>query len=345
MKQSFQFTERIVCICGRNGMGKTNLLDAVYYLGFTKSYFTRMDALNVHQGAIGFRLEGNCTIENEESTLVCVLRETGKKEFLVNNTPYAKLADHIGRYPSVMISPDDIKIITEGSEERRRYIDTLLSQLDAEYLRHLIEYNKILQQRNGYLKLLSESRSSDLTLLDVYDKQLAVHGEYIFSSRKKYILQLIPMILESYIRIAGSNEHLELKYESQLSNYSFAQLLQKNREKDIASVRSNAGIHKDDLSVLLNERPFKYIASQGQRKSFLFGLKLSEFEMLATSKGFAPLLLLDDVFEKLDEHRMHNLLHRVCLEQNGQVFITDTHCERIKDQFAKLKIGYQLIEL
>ena len=186
-QQSFQFNERMVGICGNNGVGKTNLLDAIYYLCFTKSYFSKTDATNVLQGAMGFRLEGNFSYEEEKFKLVCILRETGKKEFLVNEELYSKLSQHIGRFPAVIITPDDVQIITDGSEERRRFLDALLSQLDPAYLQHLMDYNKVLQQRNGYLKLLAEKKSTDTQLLDVYDKQLVMHGNYIYDSRLKQL--------------------------------------------------------------------------------------------------------------------------------------------------------------
>lgn len=345
IRQTFQFKERLIGICGKNGIGKTNLLDAIYYLCFTKSYFTKLDALNAHEGTIGFRIEGNFELNAEAAKLVCILRETGKKEFLVNDMPYSRLAQHVGRYPAVIITPDDVQIITNGSEERRRYMDALFSQLDASYLQHLIDYSKILQQRNGYLKLLAENKSADVQLMDVYDKQLVTKGNYIFSSRKKYLLQLLPMIKEAYAQIAGTNDLLEINYSSQLHKTSFDQLLSQYRDKDRITQRTNAGIHKDELEILLNYQSFKSRASQGQRKSLLFALKLSEFELLKLSNGFAPLLLLDDVFEKLDEGRMQNLLIRVCDQNAGQVFITDTHPDRIKQHFDRLSINYQLLEL
>lgn len=344
-QQSFRFTERLVGICGNNGVGKTNLLDSIYYLCFTKSYFSRSDGPNVLQGAHGFRIEGAMELDHEASKLVCILRETGKKEFLINEEGYSKLAAHVGRFPAVIITPDDVQIITGASDERRRFIDALLSQLDASYLQKLIDYNRILQQRNGFLKMAAENRINDISLLDVYDKQLCEAGNYIYHYRKEQLLQLLPMISDLYGQIAGAQEALDLQYESQLSDQPFDQLLKKSRERDRLAQRTNTGIHRDDLQVLLKDQPFKSIASQGQRKSLLFALKLAEFEFLKNSKGFAPILLLDDVFEKLDAVRMHNLLQRVCVENDGQVFITDTHSDRIYEHLEALGMEYQLIEL
>lgn len=344
-QQSFRFTERLVGICGNNGVGKTNLLDSIYYLCFTKSYFSRSDAPNVLQGANGFRIEGAMNLEDEANKLVCVLRETGKKEFAVNEELYSKLAAHVGRFPAVIITPDDVQIITGTSEERRRFIDALLSQLDGQYLQKLIDYNRILQQRNSFLKLAAENRTNDMSLLDVYDKQLSDAGNYIYSFRKKQLATLIPLISDLYGQIAGTEEELKLDYASQLHKQEFEQLLKQYRDKDRLSQRSNVGIHRDDIDISLKEQAFKNIASQGQRKSLLFALKLAEFEFLKNSKGFAPILLLDDVFEKLDAQRMHNLLQRVCVENDGQVFITDTHSERIYEHLEALGMEYQLIEL
>lgn len=337
----FEFSHRIVGICGRNGIGKTNLLDAIYYCCFTKSYFTRSDSQNVLQGAAGFRIEGQFSLNREPLKVVCILRETGRKEFLVQDEAYDKLALHIGRLPCVIIAPDDVQIITGGSEERRRLLDALLSQLDPVYLQHLMDYNKVLQQRNGFLK----AAPADQGLLEVYDAQLVQYGVYVFEKRKAFLQAFLPLVVRFYQQIAGAVEPVELVYESQLHETGFAELLVRYRTHDLMRQRTGGGIHKDDIQAQLKGQPFKAMASQGQRKSLLFALKLAEFETLKEAKGFAPLLLLDDVFEKLDEGRMGNLLEYVCKGNEGQVVITDTHAGRIEAHLEKLEMNYQLIHL
>lgn len=342
--KEFHFNSRIVGISGANGIGKTNLLDAIYYLCFTKSYFGRTDAQSVCSGFAGFRIEGHFTISEQEAGVVCIFRETGKKEVLLNGDPYERFAQHIGKFPLVIIAPDDVRIITEGSEERRRFIDAILSQLNAEYLQKLINYNRVLQQRNSYLRSMNGG-PADSYLLETYDQQLAGDGTYIFEERSKFMSECISRVYQFYRQISASEEDLRVKYESQLTQQGFRDLLAASRDRDIFSQRTNTGIHKDDLIISLQNRPFKVIASQGQRKSLLFAMKLSEFSILQENKGFAPLLLLDDVFEKLDELRMHNLLDWVCVKNGGQIFITDTHRERIEDHFGKLGVDYQILSL
>lgn len=342
---AFSFDERIVGICGKNGVGKTNLLDALYYLCFTKSYFGRSDQQNVTRGAAGFRIEGHLVEAGRMTELVCILRETGKKEFLTDGEAYERFSRHIGRFPCVIIAPDDIQIVTGASEERRRFLDALLSQLDAEYLQRLIGYNKILQQRNGFLKSLSERRLTDRGLLEVYDGQLVRTGEQIFERRRKFLQEFLPLAGYYYTLIAGIEEPISLGYESQLLHGEFAGLLGKGLERDLALQRTGVGIHRDDIGLTFADLPFKAMASQGQRKSMLFALKLAEYETLKRDKGFAPVLLLDDVFEKLDQTRMRNLLDRVCAQDDGQIFITDTHAERIRGELEGLGVGYQLIGL
>lgn len=343
--RSYDFTERVVGICGNNGAGKTNLLDAIHYLCFTKSYFTRVDGNNVRKGNDGFRLEGLLGLQGKAEKAVCILRETGRKEFVVNDRSYDKFSQHIGRYPCVIIAPDDAELITGGSEERRKFLDALLSQLDEEYLQQLILYTKTLQYRNSLLKNFAETGKRNIELLDIIDEQLLKPGEIIFNKRKEFLVSFLPLAKHLYNDIAGHPEEINLFYESELLQASFSELLQATRNKDLQVQRTCSGIHRDDLDIQLDNQDFKNIASQGQRKSLLFALKLAEMEVLEKAKGFAPLLLLDDVFEKLDESRISNLLRKVCIENEGQVFITDTNEERLKRHLDDLSVRHQLIQL
>ena len=342
--RTFNFNERIVGICGNNGVGKTNLLDAIHYLCFTKSYFTR-DNLNIQNGQQGFRLEGELELDDKKENAVCILRETGKKEFSVNDSIYEKFAAHIGRYPCVIIAPDDIQIITGGSEERRRFLDALLSQLDKDYLQNLISYNKILVQRNALLKSFYETGNKNLSLLDVLDEQLQQPGNHVFEKRKNFLVSFLPAVKKRYAEIAKQEENIALHFQSELNQSSFAELLHLNRQRDMAAQRTTGGIHRDELVFNLGDQLFRNTASQGQRKSLLFALKLAEMNVLKENKGFAPLLLLDDVFEKLDEERIAGLLHHVCIENKGQVFITDTNEERLAQHLDSLSVVYQSIKL
>jgi len=344
--QQFQFSERLVGICGKNGLGKTNLLDAIHYLCFTKSYFTRLDALNTLHGYKGFRLEGQFQIKGHEEKAVCVVRETGKKEFSLNDQLYSRFSQHIGHYPCVVIAPDDVQLIIGGSEERRKFLDTLLAQLDAAYLQSLIAYTKILQQRNSFLRTYNEGFGSrDLSVLDILDEQLSREGTILFNKRRDFLLRFLPMVKTLYQEIAKQFEPVSLIYESELMTIDLNGLLQQNRQKDLIVQRTSGGIHRDDLLFHLGAHPFKSIASQGQRKSLLFALKLAEMDVLKEEKHLTPILLLDDVFEKLDEERIDNLLARVCQENDGQVFITDTNCERLQKGLDKLQLPFQLIQL
>lgn len=340
------FTERIVGICGANGTGKTNLLDAIHYLCLTRSYFSRPDSQNVTRGLQGMRIEGRFLLQDKDYQLVCVLRENNKKEFSVNDVPYKKFSEHIGRFPCVMIAPDDVELITGGSEMRRSFMDTIICQLDQEYLHQLIAYNKLLQQRNGYLKQVVESGAGiDEALLDVLNTQLSSSGELIFEKRSRFMDEFLPLVRHHYQKIAEKTDEVELSYESQLKSGRMQDILKLSLLRDLALQRTGNGIHKDEIDMMMDGVSFKSCASQGQRKSLLFALKLAEWDVLREKKGFEPILLLDDVFEKLDEHRMHNLLNWVCAENEGQVFITDTHKERLTRQLQDIGVKFQIIEL
>jgi DNA replication and repair protein RecF len=343
--RKFEFNERIIGISGKNGVGKTNLLDAIHYLCFTRSYFTRLDSNNVQQGKFGFRLEADIVLQDKPEKAVCILRENGKKELLINEQPYERFSQHIGRYPCVVIAPDDAELITGDSRERRSFLDALLSQLDPEYLQALINYRKVLEQRNSLLKNFGETGKKDLALLDVLDEQIIKPGEIIFNRRKEFLVGFLPVAKHLYQEIANQPEDLSIFYVAELLEQSFPDLLASTRQKDLYAQRTTAGIHRDELDIQLGGQPFRNIASQGQRKSLLFALKLAELEILRKEKRFPPLLLLDDVFEKLDEDRILNLLRKVCIENEGQVFITDTHEDRLYLHLEQMDIPFQLIEI
>jgi len=244
-----------------------------------------------------------------------------------------------------MVAPDDVVLITGNSDERRKFIDTILSQLHPDYLKKLIAYNKILLQRNTLLKASAEHNRLDEHLLDTYDAQLAEAGQFIFDKRKNFLKEFLFAIIKEYQSIAEKNDVIEIVFESQLHHADLKTFLKENRSRDVYMQRTGIGIHKDDLAITMNGEAFKNIASQGQRKSLLFAMKLAEFMTLKEHKGFSPVLLLDDVFEKLDEKRIYNLLLKVCKENDAQVFITDTHKERLQNAFKELKVPHQLIEL
>ncbi len=341
------FNKRITAFCGQNGSGKTNLLEAIYYLSFAKNYFVRTEGLNVQHGLFGLRLEGDYLINDEPVNITHIIRENKKKEFAWNGEEYKKLSEHLGKIPCVMITPDDTELITGSSEERRRFVDIILSQLNSAYLQNLIEYTKLLQQRNSLIKQ-SESNGRvviDENLLTVLDDQVSIRGDAIFAERKLFLNSFLEKVLQYYIEISGKDDAIMLTYNSPLLNKPMKQLLLDNRQKDFALLRTTSGIHRDDIELLKGITVFKTEASQGQRKTLLFALKLAEWHTIKEAKQMSPILLLDDVFEKLDASRMDHLLRTVCKENDGQVFITDTHIDRLKEHFDKLDIEVELMEL
>lgn len=326
--QKIEFSPRLNGLVGNNGMGKTNLLDAIYYLCMGKSYFSVRDQFLVEHSESFFRLVGEFELTDRQDKIVVKVVPKQRKELELNGRVYDKLADHVGRFPVVIVVPDDTQLIREGSEERRRFVDNTLSQLDPDYLRHLLQYNKVLKQRNALLKqwggrLLSED------LLQIYDEQLLAPAKYIFSRRETFIEEFQAPFQAAHQAICGGKEQASLRYRSALRDMPFLELLQSKREKDVVLERTSQGIHRDDLVFHLGEHPLKRLGSQGQLKSFIVALKLAQYRFLKDERKVAPILLLDDIFDKLDPNRVQQLVSYILQEDFGQVFITDTDQDRV----------------
>ncbi|MFM7709718.1 MAG: DNA replication/repair protein RecF [Ferruginibacter sp.] len=345
LHREWSFNKPFVAICGNNGVGKTTLLDALYCICHSKSYMSSQDSQVVTYGKDGYRLDALLEKLNTDVEVVVVLRDRGKKELLLNGVKYDRIAQHIGQFPAVIITPDDIDIINGGSEQRRKWLDGLLGQTTSDYLQHWIQYSKILSQRHAYLKTLNGHLPVDDTVFNILDQQLVLPGERIYQYRKQAIQPLSEMLKSIYQHISKTNELTRVHYHSKLEEHSFDDLLKKNRRIDVLTGRTNAGIHKDELQFDIDDRPFKTHASQGQKKSLLFSLKLAAYEWIRQHKGFSPILLLDDVFEKLDELRMNQLIQWVTERPDSQVFITDTHPGRIQACFERFSIDGEIILL
>ncbi|MFD2600364.1 DNA replication/repair protein RecF [Sphingobacterium corticis] len=332
------FSPETNAFTGFNGAGKTNLLDAVHYLSLCKSYFNPIDSQHIKKGEDWFMVQGVFERDQEISdTISCSLKKNQKKQFRKNKKDYPRLADHIGQFPLVMITPNDVGIILEGSEERRKFMDNAISQTDNRYLDTLIQYNRIMQQRNQMLKTAASTRQLDLGLLEVLNMQLTEVGEQIFVKRKAFMDAFRPYFDTHYAYISDHAEQVELHYESPLLHSTFASLLDANLEKDRILERTTQGIHKDDLLFHIHDgMSLKKFGSQGQQKSFLIALKLAQYSFLQAKKGFAPLLLLDDIFDKLDENRTKKIMQMVSDDAFGQIFITHTDSRRIRDIFQEI---------
>ena len=334
---SFSFSARINCFVGNNGVGKTNLLDAIHYLSMCKSHFNNIDSQNIKHQEDFFLIQGKYQHQDKEEDIHCGFKRSGGKVMKRNKKEYEKLADHIGLIPLVIITPSDNSLLTEGSEERRKFIDSVISQFDSAYLTDLIQYNRLLQQRNKLLKDFAEARRFDEEMLEIYSEQLSAVGTRIFNKRSEFIEEFTPVFSRYYSEIAGTEELAEIQYISQLKDAPMSQLLANSINKDRALEYTSAGVHKDDLSLHLNNFPAKRVASQGQQKTFVVALKLAEFIFIGKHNGKKPLLLLDDIFDKFDPLRVQQIIHIASDDNFGQIFITDTEIQRIKSVLQEIK--------
>lgn len=323
----FTFTPKINCIVGKNGAGKTNILDAIYYLSTGKSYFLSTDAQTIHHHQQMMSVEGLYSHDNEEECIHVGLEKGQRKKIRRNGDVYKRMADHVGLIPVVMISPSDRDLIVEGSEARRKFIDATLSQTDTSYLDHLLQYHKTLKQRNTMLR---NGMGNDAALREVYDTQLVDHGVVIYEKRKSFCEAFAGEVALHYNAISDGAEHISLSYQSKINQETYASQLLNALPKDLILEYSTFGIHKDDLGFEMNGRLIKRFGSQGQQKTYMIALKLAQYHYLHNHKGFRPLLLLDDIFDKLDAERVHRIIEQVNQGVFGQVFITDTHPERAK---------------
>jgi DNA replication and repair protein RecF len=339
------FNRAVNAFVGNNGAGKTNLLDAIHYLCLCKSYFNPIDSQQIKINEDFFLVQGDFDRSKKNEKISCGLKRAQKKSFKRNKKEYDKLADHIGLFPVVMISPYDINLIIDGSEERRRFIDNVISQTDSSYLDELIVYNKHLLNRNSLLKQVAVTRKLDVALLEILDEQLVNSGNIIYEKRKQFLVDFIPFFNAHYSFISNDAEKVSLTYQSQLNSQSFVSLLAQSIEKDRILERTTTGIHKDELAFEIGDMPMKKFGSQGQQKSFLIALKLAQYSYLQKFKGFKPLLLLDDIFDKLDQSRITKLMEMVSHSDFGQIFITDTSADRVRGVFNAINVEIDLFEV
>ncbi|NOX46898.1 MAG: DNA replication/repair protein RecF [Chlorobi bacterium] len=342
------FSAKVNCFIGDNGAGKTNILDAIHYLSFCKSYFNTIDYQNILHDAPFFAIHGTYQKNNNHGDdISCIQKRNHKKQFKLNDKEYNRLADHIGLYPLVMISPYDRDLINEGSEVRRRYLDSVISQFDKVYLEDLIAYNKALLQRNILLKKFAEGNYFDTSSLEIWNVQLIRYGEKIFSGRKEFLLDFLPLFQKYFDFITGGKETVSIDYRSQLNEQGLGDLLSSSLEKDRYARYTTSGIHKDDLVFNIDGFPVKKFGSQGQQKSFVVAIKLAQFEFEYTrdKKGFKPVILLDDIFDKLDENRVKQIIELMGRDNFGQAFITDTQKQRVESIFKQVNIDHKIFKV
>jgi len=343
--KTLEFDPVINCLVGDNGVGKTNVLDAIYHLCFGKSYFNPVSTQNIMHGTDFFVVEGEFEKLNRTEKILCSFKKGTKKVIKRNGKPYEKFSEHIGFLPLVIISPSDRDLILEGSETRRKFMDGVISQSDKVYLQNLIKYNKVVSQRNSLLKYFAANRTFDRDTISIYNEQMNTLGTAIHQKRIEFIESFLPIFKEQYQNISEKDEQIDLSYESQLSDDTLLNLLEKNIEKDRALQYTSVGVHKDDLSFTIAGHPIKKFGSQGQQKSFLIALKLAQFHFIKQLADTTPILLLDDIFDKLDENRVSHIVGLVKDDNFGQIFISDTHADRTEDVVKNIHQSYKIFTL
>ena len=342
---TFELDSKINCFVGKNGIGKTNILDAVYHLANGKSYFNPLAVQNIKHDEDFFVVDGEFEKNGRQEHILCSLKKGQKKIMKRNGKIYEKFSDHIGFIPLVIISPADRDLIVEGSETRRKFIDSVISQLDSGYLQQLIQYQKIINQRNALLKYFALNHVFENDTLTIYNEQLNDLGQAIFEKRKQFLNDFIPIFNTYHQEITNSAETVQLVYQSDLFENDTLTLLEQNLSKDRALQYTSVGVHKDDLSFEIDHHPIKKFGSQGQQKSFLIALKLAQFDFVKKQSGEKPILLFDDIFDKLDEFRVSKIIEMVNNEEFGQLFISDTHPERTENIVKTTHQSYKIFNL
>jgi len=337
-----EFSPRINCFVGNNGVGKTNILDAIHYLSLTKSFFNNIDSISIRHGEDYFIISGTFIKNDEEDNIFCAFQRQKQKVMKKNGKEYQRMSDHIGKYPVVMISPADSAIITEGSEERRRFMNKIISQYNIEYLDSALQYTKALQQRNKLLKEFKSTGQFEMIALTIWDSQLVKYGKYVFHERELLTNELIPVFQEHYSGISSTREKVELAYQSHLADCNYEEALVRSVAKDRYLEYTTLGIHKDDLVFRMDGWPVRSLGSQGQQKSYLVALKLAKFDYIKRKSGISPILLLDDIFDKFDGERVEQIIKLVGSDRFGQIFITDTHQNRLHEILSTHNTDYKL---
>lgn len=339
------FSPRLNCLIGNNGTGKTNLMDAVYYLSFCKSFFNATDQLNINHDENYFMLRGHYQRLNTAEQISCGIQQGQKKQFRRNSKAYKKLMKHIGLLPLVMVSPYDTNLIAGGSDERRKFMDGVISQYNQKYLSDLLKYNRALLQRNNLLKQFASENYFDAELLSIWDEHLAEYGQRIHAEREQFIGKLIPVFQKYYSFISQGNEQVGLLHQSDLYEKSLDSLLQEALPRDRAAQYTTVGIHKDELVFNLGEHPIRKLGSQGQNKTYLVALKLAQYDFIRDISGMKPILLLDDIFDKLDRHRVEQIVKVVSGDDFGQIFITDTNREHLDAIIKKMDTDFRIFQV